>query len=173
MAYETVGVVNRPYEISERLAGVPRSRCETDCDLWTFDLLREPLLRDWAIGEAADADMVVIAACGDAELPDYVKTWIEHWLLQRGEKRSILVGILDKGAGTSREAPRLCAYLRQMAEKQHMPFFCNADRLWQSDVRHRDEIMTLSAEGTLPEMAEVFHQPPTAGGGQRAERLAV
>ena len=140
MAYEALGIAVRPYELSERLAGVLNSRCETDCDLWTFELLRQPRLRDWAATEAAGANMIIIAARGDKELPDHVKAWIESWLPKRREGLGILVGILGEDAEPSGET-RLCACLRQMAEKGHMRFFCQADRWSQPDVEHKDEII--------------------------------
>jgi len=141
MAYEILGVAVRPYELSERLAGVINSRCETDCDLWTFAMLSHPHLRDWAAAEAASANMIIIAARGDKELPDHVKTWMESWLPQRREGLATLVGILGEEAEPSGQTWRLCAYLRQMAEKGHMRFFCQADRWSQPDVEHKDEII--------------------------------
>src|SRR6266496_5988323 len=113
MAYETLGIAVRPYEVSERLAGVLRSRCETDCDLWTFELLRQPRLRGWTATQAASADMIIIAARADKELPDYVKTWIESWLPQKREGLATLVGILGEEAEPAGQTQRLCAYLRQ------------------------------------------------------------
>ena len=141
MAYETLGIAVRPYELSERLAGVRKSRCETDCDMWTFELLRQPRLRGWAATEAAGANMNIIAARGDRELPDHVKTWIESWLPQRREGLATLVGILGEEAEPSGQTRRLCAYLRQMAEKGRMRFFCQADRWSQPDFEHRYEII--------------------------------
>jgi hypothetical protein len=140
MAYATLGVAVRPHEMSERLAGVLRSHCETECDLWTFELLRHPRLRDWAATEAGGANMIIIAARGDKELPDHVKAWIESWLPQRREGLGILVGILGEEAEPPGET-RLCACLRQMAEKGHMRFFSQADRWSQLGVEHKDEII--------------------------------
>ena len=142
MAYETLGIAARPYELSERLAGVLKSRCETDCALWTFELLRQPCLREWAATEAAGADMIIIAARGDKELPDHVKIWMESWLPQRREGLATLVGILGEEAAPSGETRRLCAYLRQMAQKGHMRFFWQAGRRSQPDLEHEDEITT-------------------------------
>src|SRR5215472_3208286 len=53
-------------------------------NLWRFDLLREPPLRERVAQEAAEADVVFLSAHGRAELPVAVQQWLEDWFCRKG-----------------------------------------------------------------------------------------
>src|SRR5437867_3612515 len=48
-------------------------------DLWKFDVLQVPQLREIAANDALDAHMIIIAAQGKDELPQALKDWIQNW----------------------------------------------------------------------------------------------
>jgi hypothetical protein len=77
-------------------------------DLWRFDLMDLPAVREEASVSAATANLVVLVARGDAELPPSIKSWLQNWAtdsagedsallaLFHGNKRSAAVNILDR-----------------------------------------------------------------------------
>ena len=72
-------------------------------NVWNFQTLADPTLRNIAAAEATKADMVVIAAHGPGHPPITVMHWIELWLGQRGTSRAALVALLDGVNGGTRE----------------------------------------------------------------------
>jgi hypothetical protein len=108
------------------------------CHLWRFDFLSAPELSGQAIAEAVNADMIVIAARAQAELPALAKAWIERW---RREPRTsgALVALLD-GLQTS-SASTVCTYLRNVATTSQMRFFCNASPPSEMDIAFPIEVV--------------------------------
>ena len=62
---------------------------------WKLDALMDAGLARTAAQSAAGADMIVIAAHGDRELPSETKTWIKQWLPHKAYGGSALVALLD------------------------------------------------------------------------------
>jgi hypothetical protein len=94
--------------------------------IWRFEMLRDPELWKQAAVEAAAADMIVFSA-GDTELPANVRAWIETVLSMREGAPAALVALVDggnDGAGGSSCPDR---YLRRLAGRYGLDFFCNAD----------------------------------------------
>ena len=109
------------------------------CHLWRFDFLSAPELSSQAIAEAVNADMIVIAARAQAELPALAKAWIERW---RREPRTpgALVALLDGVGLSSSSVSAVCTYLRDVAATSQMRFFCNASPPSEMDIPFPVEI---------------------------------
>src|SRR4051812_1865486 len=63
---------------------------------WKTELLRSPKLRLQAAREAADADLVIIAAEEGAPVSDEVRRWLELWARRKRRRRSTLVALLRR-----------------------------------------------------------------------------
>jgi hypothetical protein len=131
-AYESLERALRVKELLDRLASDLRSTCKINCEFWNFELLEHPPFRAQAAAEASEANMVIIAARGDTDLEDGVKSWLEAWLPRRQSEHTALVALLDEEGRRSGEPPRPCAYLQKIAERSNMDFFCQAGG-WQPD----------------------------------------
>src|SRR5207247_3716562 len=83
IAYETLAAAIRVKEMSDRLATDLRPACKLNCEFWRFDLLSHPSFSAKAATDASQADMIIIAARGDADLMREVKSWFEAWLPQK------------------------------------------------------------------------------------------
>ena len=57
--------------------------CEFNNQMWKFDVLALPKLKEIAARDAAEADIIIIAAHGTCELPSEVKSWIDRWLREK------------------------------------------------------------------------------------------
>lgn len=65
---------------------------------WRCDLFREPLLREQAVFEACEADVVVLSVQGKKELPTETREWLERWLDEK-DNRHCALGILFNQIG--------------------------------------------------------------------------
>ena len=91
--------------------------------MWKFDVLMLPKLREIAVEDAARADIIIISSRG-CELPGQVKVWIESWL-------PIATGPLALVALHPREELMRYNvshnYLAEVAKRGNMEFFAQPD----------------------------------------------
>lgn len=100
--------------------------CQFTNEMWNFDVLGIPRLRELAARDASQADMIIIACHGDQPLPDSVKSWIDLWMTE--EANSIaLVAIFDRAYLSSRAANEVRQYLAEIAQRSNMEFFSQTD----------------------------------------------
>src|SRR5262249_16701684 len=92
-------------------------------NLWQFDLLDNPKLREIAAAEAAKADLVIICARGSRELPSSIKRWLQQWLGKRADGQVAMVTLLDDSSQDVHQRSRLELYLEECAHRAGMGFF--------------------------------------------------
>lgn len=137
IAYETAAVAVRAKEMSVALA----AELQSECDSWQMDLLAHPDLCRQAAAVAAEADMIIIAAGGAGEFPSHARNWIETWLPRKKNGPTALVVLLDEEGASLCKPPPFCVYLRQVAERGNMDFFCNASHWTLRDFPRTDDII--------------------------------
>lgn len=92
-------------------------------NIWKFDFLRIPELRESAVTEAARADLIIISMHTPRELPAGVKWWIEAALEQREQDPGALVLMYNKHPAGGAVMSPAEAYLMQRARNTGMDFF--------------------------------------------------
>lgn len=108
LAYEDLRAGVRARQAFEHVASKLELEVDYKVDLWKFDLLRDPALREQAVIEAARADIVFLSAHGAGELPGVVSQWLEQWLDRRGGEPAALAVLMDTpGKGTAATRQRL------------------------------------------------------------------
>lgn len=157
IAYETAAVAVRAKIMAEELA----AESQSECDSWLMDLLTHPDLCRQAATVAAEANMIIIAAGGAGEFPSHARNWIETWLPQKKNGPTALVLLLDQEGESLGKPPPFCVYLRQVAERGNMDFFCNASHWNLRDSSHTDEIIPQASDRVL----EKDYCPGPAGPG--------
>ena len=118
--FETGNQAKRTYDCLTRNLG--REYRLTN-QMWKFDILSIPKLREIAGNDAAGADIVIVSCRGD-ELPEHVKAWMESWLPQ-GENVLALVGLFASRDPARRRNARV--FLADLARRGKMQFFTNAE----------------------------------------------
>ena len=127
MAYEDANTAERAKEAWDHLVSTSlRGSYDPGLRLWKFEVLRTPEMRDVAVKDAAQADMILIATRGAGELPEGVKAWIDGWLAQKRQVRdnqstlAALFNALPRTVGI----PALAqfAYLQRAARRGNMDF---------------------------------------------------
>ena len=92
---------------------------------WNFALLRHKALRDFAVAEAAQAQMIVISLRGQRDFPPHVKSWMERWPIRSQAGQAALVALFDLQDETPAGSFSHLAYLRRIAVSKGLDFFCN------------------------------------------------
>jgi hypothetical protein len=116
----------RGLTVLERLAGqleMGPDELVTHC--WDFDVLAQPEARGQIAGRLVEANMLILSAGGAAALPAGLKNWLEQVLELRRGHEAALVALLDWEQSGGGELPRLGAYLRDLADRTGLDFFCN------------------------------------------------
>ena len=90
--------------------------------MWKFDLLSNPELRELAAKDAATANLIIVSSRGDRALSAGVKEWIELWQGYQGEPEA-LVALFDRPPEEAGHALTTQAYLERVAERGRMEFF--------------------------------------------------
>jgi len=124
IAYEDLETGKRAMKTYEYMVQQLGDQCLFANQMWKFDVLAVPKLKDIAAKDAAAAEIIIISAHGGRDLPADVKSWIETWLGYKTEA-SALVALFD---GESDFNPAR-TYLMDIASRAQIEFFCQPD-IW-------------------------------------------
>ena len=127
IAYENQRALARAEELQSQLSKRCRGVIEMESNAWNFALLAYPRLRKRAAQEAAESDMIIIAALRASDLPPHVHSWIKSLATQKQGGQAALVALLDPAEELSEEPWATTNSLRRTAETSGLDFFCNRD----------------------------------------------
>jgi hypothetical protein len=158
---ETGKHAKRTYDYLQENVG---GECTLTNQMWKFDVLSIPKLRDIAIKDATLADIIVISSHGD-ELPASVTRWIESWLIQ-GTSALALVALFEKVEESVGSPLATRAFLAGVARRGGMEFFAQPDE-WPGRNR-TTQTFTLQSdaavnEKTLSTLAGAVHRDGALG----------
>lgn len=119
IAYEDFETGKHGKSTCDFLAEHLGSEFEFSSQMWKFDVLTVPKLKEMAAKDAAAADIIIVAAHGTGDLPAQVKSWIEM-ALEEGIHAIGLVALFDDNSGM--DSPGR-AYLESVALGANLEFF--------------------------------------------------
>jgi len=93
--------------------------------MWKFDVLLLPKLREIALDDAARADIIIISY-RSSDLPDHIKAWVESWLTT-GTNPLALVALFDPSCEPGCPGSAARDYLADVARRGNMEFFAQPD----------------------------------------------
>jgi hypothetical protein len=126
--FETGKHAKRTYDyLAENLG----PECQLTNQMWKFDALSIPKLREIAVRDASLADIIIISSHGET-LPEYVNKWIDSWLMQ-GSEALALVALFDQPESELGVAS-MKNYLAEIARRAGMEFFAQPDE-WPGSER--------------------------------------
>lgn len=121
--------------------------------VWKFEWLQDPALWVEAVTWSVKADMIILASGIHRELPTSVHSWIESVLPLKQAVSAALVALLN-GPGENRPGAMPPArYLRHLADRYGMGFFCNLDDAPERVESGMEAVLLRFAGGLL-------HSPP-------------
>ncbi len=95
VTFEDSSTGSRVKEYRQNLSHHLGQECRIIEHVWLFNMFRLRELREIAAEEAAAADLVIISMHETPQLPADLKAWLELWLQQKGERRPLLLALLD------------------------------------------------------------------------------
>lgn len=93
--------------------------CRFSNQMWKFDVLAVPKLREMAAKDAAAADIIIVSAHGTNEVSRELKAWTESWLKQQSHAIA-LVGLFDSQEYMDNPTR---SYLADAARRAQIEFF--------------------------------------------------
>ena len=94
-------------------------------DLWRFDILALPGVREETSTSAAQANLVVVAADGDTDLPVPVKTWLERWSAESIPGTAALAAVLRTSPSPAQGQSPAHRFLQATARQAGQEFFAH------------------------------------------------
>ena len=83
--------------------------------MWKFDVLRCAKLKQMAVADALEADVIIVANGQNSGLPPEVLDWLKRWTPVRRAGAAALVALVDYTGDDPREPARAQAHLKQAA----------------------------------------------------------
>ena len=127
--FETGKLAKRTYDLLVENVG---HDCTFVNQMWKFDVLSIPKLREIAIEDAARANIILVS-CRGTDLPRHVKAWIEAWLNQARHPRA-LVALFSRPREGMSQISATRDFLADMARRAGMEFFAQSDD--QREAKH-------------------------------------
>jgi hypothetical protein len=115
IVHEDLATGLRAKHALDHLADEPGVKLHFVVKLWTFKMLRDPLLRGHAVTDARAAHILFLSLHGHLELPLTVCDLVDHWSADREKQPIALVVSLDEGVRGSAVADATLEYLRTKA----------------------------------------------------------
>jgi hypothetical protein len=126
IAHEDFDTGKHARKTCDFLAGNLGPGCQFTNQMWKFDVLSIPKLREMAARDAGLADIVIISSHGGDELPGPVRAWMESWLARKGDPIA-LVALFNCPNGQSPNTQPIRTYLADAARKAGIDFFAQPD----------------------------------------------
>jgi hypothetical protein len=141
IAYEDLETGKRAMKTYEYMVQQLGGQCPFSSQMWKFDVLALPKLKEMAAKEAAAAELIMVSAHEGKQLPMQVKAWLELWLSYT-TRATALVGLFGNESINS----PVRTYLADVARRAKIEFFCQpgiwpgstdkrntATRAWEQD----------------------------------------
>ena|ERR1035437_3424380 len=122
IAYEDFTTGKQAKRAADFLVANLSHEWQVTSQMWKFEVLSIPELREMAAKDAAMADLIIVSSHGDDELPADVKGWVEMWRGHEGGAGA-LVAFFDRPPEHAGHAQVTHAYLEGVAKRGQMEFF--------------------------------------------------
>lgn len=123
IAYDDLSAARRGLRVIADMAR--RAGGETKwCPLpWKFDVLKNPVYRLLATGDAANADLIMISTNAPHGLPPAVEVWLKSSLEQKRGDRAAVVALLGPSDHLDQPGSARLQFVRQATEAAGLDFF--------------------------------------------------
>jgi hypothetical protein len=117
--YDDFDFAARAAALLERAAIRADEAMKWDVKPWRLDGLKPSSLTSAALGETADADLIVVALCQTHSPPDELRSWLERWAMKRQTvDAAVMVLCPEENAAST----PLWRELKEFAERHGLPF---------------------------------------------------
>jgi len=128
MAYDSRSAGTRAMNVFRGLVRKFGDDFEFHCGLWRFDVLGLPETREAAVGAGIAADLLIVAARCDTDLPSPVEDWLDQCVAEKIPGSAGLVALLDGRQPLSDFQCQTRQHLQRIADRAGLDFFCHEAR---------------------------------------------
>jgi hypothetical protein len=139
IVYEDFLTGTRAMAIYESLVRAFSNHYDFSNSAWKFEILRQVSLKKIAAFDAVEADLILISARADSELPREVKAWIHLWLAQTDQVNGALVLLLADADEIDGRISPAYTYLQKVAHQSKLDFFSQGIDLPRLQIQPRLE----------------------------------
>jgi hypothetical protein len=161
IAYEDFETGKQAKETYDFLVSNLRHECRFENQMWKFDVLGIPKLREMAAKDALMADIIIISCHGTHELSADVKDWINGWV--NGQTNAIALVALLGDADNDGDTRNIREYLADVARCARMEFFAqpNSFPVKRFDESFASDRGTKRDERALSALASIIQRDQT------------
>jgi len=161
VVYEDFATGKRAKKTYDYLVANLGQDCHFSNQMWKFEVLSIPKLREMAAKDATAADVIIISAHGDTELSADVKAWIETWLSD-GTDAMALVALFDGGQDNPVVLENTKTYLAAVAARGNLEFFAQCEEsaekeedllLFPRSHAHGDKVLAIFPSSATNQLA--------------------
>jgi hypothetical protein len=119
IVYEDLETGRRAMKTYDYMVEHLGEQCLFANQMWKFDVLAVPKLREMAAKDAAAAEIIIVSGHAGNELPKEVRAWVDQWISYKTHA-SALVGLF----GSESVSNPARDYLATAAKRAGIEFFC-------------------------------------------------
>jgi hypothetical protein len=160
VVYENAETREAGVAFCESLVQRFRGQVGFDVSWWPFSLLAEAEASSEALKRAGEADYIVFASSSESELTDHVRNWVEHLVLQRGEREGTLVGLPHPAKAQLTAPAKVHFYLRSVAHRAGMDYLTEIPQDIGQPIEDSPEFFSQRAQTVTSVLDEILNQPP-------------
>ena len=162
VVYEDEAARERAVAFCDQLVNRYWAQLEFNVSWWSFALLADASTAKDAAAKAVCADLVAFAAKPEGDFPQPVKSWVETWLTQRGDREGMLVGLMETVGGAGRQEGMKHHYLRQAAHHGAMDYLNHVPQEISLSIPESLDSYTQRADQVTSLLDDILHQqmPP-------------
>jgi len=128
MAYDSRSAGTRAMNVFSGLVREFGDEFEFHCGLWRFDVLGLPKTREEAVRAGIAADLFIVAARCDTDLPSPVQFWLDQCVAEKGPRSAGLVALLESRQTFGDFQCQTRQHLQRIADRAGLDFFCHEAR---------------------------------------------
>jgi len=121
--YEDGPTGRRAKHFYDKLVHELEDECAFSLQIWSFQVLAIPGVRESAVESAAQADFVILSFHGKAGLPVDIREWIETWSKLIIGKDLALITLVEKSTTRDGTNASVLPYFKRLAKRTKVDFF--------------------------------------------------
>lgn len=142
IAYEDLEAGKQAKKTYDFLVHNLANECRCSNQMWKFEVMSIPKLREMAASDAIAADIVIISSGQAGRLSADVKSWLEQWMAAKPNVIA-LVFLYEKSDDCDIRIDATQAYLAESARQAHLEFFAQPYRSLSKEVMASDPRLPL------------------------------
>ena len=160
VVYEDAAARERAVGFCDQLVNRFWAKCDFDVSWWPFTVLEKADSAREAAEKAAHADLIAFSSNPEGDFPRPVKTWIETWLTQRGDREGMLIGLLEPVVGAGSREGQKHYYLRNAAHQGAMDYLTQVPQDISRSIPDSLDSYTQRADQVTSLLDDILHQQP-------------